>query len=163
MASFFAPIEESGVTEIVGINEQIDQNDYSKSVEIPLTVSGARPQSGFVIGVVLVSTEDGSGAVMVPACELYFFDSDPTVAAGATSITAADWVKCIGKIDIAAADWNADATGAVVSKSAAEVMLAFHEVNSLFVVMKNIDATAINSAAGDDEQIEFNVLYQLVS
>lgn len=147
----FHPIVEAGITELIGVDEQVDQNDYGGSVAVALPYS----MSGEILGVLFVSTEDGSGSVQTPAGTLLILDADPAVTAGDTTLTAADWVNVIGMIEVGASDWKSDATGAACYK--ARTPVAFHELATLYLVWLHEDATSFNDAGGDDEQLECNL------
>jgi hypothetical protein len=152
-----APLDailEGGLTELVGINEQVDQNDYSGSVGVAL----AGTYSGEILSVAFYATEDGTGAVQDSAGILYVFDADPTISSGDTSMTAAERVTIIGKIAIGANDWDVDANGGLAYITTQPI--PFHSLANLYFVWKHLDATALNDAAGDDEQLEFNFWYR---
>lgn len=150
-------VEESGLIEIIDADDaEVAASEYSKSVEIPLGAS----VSGEILDVVLISSEAGSGAAFQNPGTLYFFDSDPTVTSGATALAAAgaDLKLAIGKVELATADWTGDATGYVAYKA---VAIGFHEVSSLYAVFQLGSAgSAINSAAGDDEELHLNLWYR---
>ena len=59
----FAALIEGGLTELVGINEQVDQNDYSGSVGVAL----GGTYSGEILSWCFYATEDGTGYVDVDA------------------------------------------------------------------------------------------------
>jgi hypothetical protein len=73
-------------------------------------------------------------------------------------MTAAERVTVLGKLSIGAADWDTDASGGLAYISTAPI--PFHALASLFFVWKHLDATSLNDAAGDDEQLEFNFWYK---
>lgn len=150
----FAAILEGGLTELVGINEQVDQNDYSGSVEVAL----GGTYSGEILSVAFYATEDGTGAVQDSAGILYVFDADPSISSGDTAMSVAERVTVLGKVAIAAGDWDTDANGGLAYVS--NVVIPFHALASLFFVWKHLDATGLNDAAGDDEQLEFNFWYR---
>ena len=150
----FAAMLEGGLTELVGINEQVDQNDYSGSVGVSL----GGTYSGEILAVALLATEDGTGAVQDSAGILYVFDADPSIASGDTAMSAAARVTLIGKIGIGAADWDVDANGGLAY--VCNQPIPFHAVANLYFAWKHLDATALNDAAGDDEQLEFNFWYR---
>ena len=152
----FAHIQEIGVTELIGINEQVDQNDYSGSVELDL--QGARPVSGEILAFAFYSTEDGSGAVLEPSGKLILFDADPAVSSGDTALAAAEFPTILGVVDVATADWHADANGAVAYIH--DNPVPFHALTSVYAVWFHTLATSYNSAAGDDEQLEVNMWYR---
>lgn len=137
---------------LVDVDEQIDQNDYGASVGV-----SAAGQSGELLSLVLYSHESGSGAIMVPDCEVYIFNSDPAISFGATSLSTAAWDACIGMVEIDTADWRSDANGGMVSKA---IAIPFYASSGLWFALKNLSATAINSAAGDEESITFQAFYR---
>jgi hypothetical protein len=153
----FAPIQELGLTELIGINEQVDQNDYSGSIGVTLG-TGNEPISGELLSVCFYSTEDGSGSVQQPEGYLYVLDADPAVTSGDTAITAAERVTVLGRVQLAAADWDADANGACAYIY--DTPIAFHDVTALYFVFKLTSATSLNDGSGDDEQLEFNAWYR---
>jgi hypothetical protein len=150
----FAPILEGGLTELIGINEQVDQNDYSGSVEVTLLHAA----SGEILSVAFYSTEDGSGAVQEPEGWLYVFDADPAIASGDTAMTAAERVTVLGRVKVESGDWETDANGGLAYIY--DTPIPFHHLASLFFAFKLTSATSMNSAAGDDEQLEFNFWYR---
>ncbi|CAK0775245.1 hypothetical protein CCP3SC1AL1_770023 [Gammaproteobacteria bacterium] len=106
----------------------------------------------------LYATEDGSGAVQDSAGILYVFDADPSISSGDTAISAAARVTTIGKIAIGAGDWDTDANGGLAYVS--NLPIPFHAVSTLYFSWKHLDATSLNDAAGDDEQLEFNIWWK---
>jgi len=156
----FEGIRELGLTELIGINEQVDQNDYSASVDVDIS-PGPQPASGVIHQWMFYQTEDSGGAILSPAGTLYVLDADPAVSNGDTAITAAEWVTVLGTVDLLAADWTTDANGSVAVIKDQPVW--FHALSTLYFTFKLTSATSINSAAGDDEQLEFNAELQLYS
>jgi hypothetical protein len=150
----FAVMTEGGLTELVGINEQVDQNDYSGSIGVSLGAT----MSGEILAVAFYATEDGTGAVQDSAGILYVLDADPSIASGDTAMSAAARVTVIGKLAIGAADWDTDINGGLAYVSNAPI--PFHALSTLYFVWKHLDATALNDAAGDDEQLEFNFWFK---
>lgn len=150
-------LEEGGVTELVGINEQVDQDEYGASVGVAL----GNTYSGEILSVTLYSTEDGSGTVQTPAGKLLILDADPATSAGDTALAAAEWPTVIGIIAVAAADWLVDANGAACF--IANQPVPFHALATLYFVWFHEDATSLNDVAGDDEQLEFNFWYSRYS
>ena len=146
----FEPIVETGLLELAGADEQIDQNDYTAAVEF--APDGLI--SGEILHVTLYTTETGSGAILTPAGTLLILDADPGHASGATALSAAARVTVIGAIPVSASDWQSDANGA--SATITDTPIAFEEVDSLWFVWFHEDATSINSAAGDDEVLRMN-------
>jgi hypothetical protein len=155
LVSSHHPILELGLNELIGINDQVDQNDYGGSVAITL---GTQPVSGEILAFAFYSTETGSGAVLQPTGKLILFDADPTVVAGDTLLTATDHITVLAVIDVAAGDWVADAGGAVAY--IVDTPVAFHAMATLYAVWKHTFATSYNDAAGDDEQLRFNAWYR---
>ena len=80
---------------------------------------------------------------------------------GDTALTAAEWVTVIGRVTVEAGDWTTDANGGVAFIYDNPVY--FHDVSTLYFVWFHTDATDLNDAAGDDEQLEFNGLFQRFS
>jgi len=148
--------QETGITELIGKNEQVDQNDYSGSVAI----SFGRTQSGAIHRFLFVSTEEkeAGGTVQTPAGKFIIFDADPAIASGATEITAAETKTIVGVVDVAAGDWVSDDNGA--SAYISDTPVYFHRVSSLYCAFLLTSATSINSDAADDEVLEFNAWYQ---
>ena len=151
----FANILEAGLTELVGINEKVDQNDYSGSVAVSL---GAQPVSGEILAFAFYATEDGSGAVQDSAGKLILLDADPAVASGDTALAAAEYVTILGVVEVSASDWHTDANGGVAY--IVDTPVPFHALATLYAVWFHSDATGLNDAAGDDEQLEFNFWYR---
>jgi len=145
-------IFETGLIELVGINEQVDQNDYGAHVTANLKGSGE------IIAACFMSTEDGTGAVQEPAGKLLIFNAAVTVAAGDTSITVLERSELIGMIAVSAADWQSDANGASASILLQPIP---YNTNDLYLVWFHEDATSYNDGAGDDEQLEVNLFYRL--
>lgn len=146
----FAAMLEGGVTELVGINEQVDQNDYSGSVGVAL----GGTYSGEILAFALYATEDGSGAIQDSAGYLIILDADPAVASGDTALAAAEYPTILGVVKVETTDWITDAAGGVAYIT--DTPVPFHALSTLYFVWKHADATALNDGAGDDEQLEFN-------
>jgi hypothetical protein len=153
----FDPIREGGLTELVGVDEEVSTDDYGGSVEVDVS-PGNQPASGEILAFAFYATEDGSGAVQDSDGKLFIFDADPAISAGDTAITAAEWVTLIGIVDVAAADWITDANGGCAYIY--DQPVPFHAVASLYFAWFHEDAADINDAAGDDEQLEFNFWYR---
>lgn len=147
----FDEIRETGVTELIGADEAVAQNQYSASVGVTL---GTRI-SGELIHITLFSR---GGDVLKPDGVLLVLDADPAAAAGDAALTAAERITVIGQILVETTDWQGDANGATASLVAE--LLAFHAVEALYFVWFHELATAFNSAAGDDETLEFNAWYR---
>jgi len=147
----------SGIKNLIGADDQVDQNDYSNSVAIK--VSDGDSHSVEVLDILLVFSETGSGAIISEDGVLMFFDANPEVSAGDTALAAAgaEHKTLIGQVAIAAADWVADASGGAVTK---EVAIARHNGDFIYAVYKHTGATTINSDAGDDEMLDLNVWWR---
>ncbi|MFV1969357.1 MAG: hypothetical protein ACC628_28380 [Pirellulaceae bacterium] len=152
----FSPILEGGLTELVGIDEEVNTDDFSGSVGVTIGtgLGSNRAVSGEILSFMLYGTEDGSGAVPVPAGKLIILDADPAVSSGDTALAAGEWPTIIGIVDVAATDWVSDANGG--GAFVPDQPVPFHDLADLYFVWLHTDATDINDAAGDDEQLEFN-------
>jgi len=149
------PIIEFAVTELIGINEAVAQNQHSASVAITL---GTQPVSGELLSFAFYSQESGSGAVLQPTGKLILLDADPASAAGDSALTAAEQLTILGVVDVAAGDWVADTGGAVAY--IVDTPIPFHRLSSIYAVWKHTLATGYNDAAGDDESLNFNAWYR---
>lgn len=150
----FEEIQEGGLTELVGTDEQVDQNDYGGSVGVAL----AERASGEILSFTFYSRETGSGSVQTPVGTLLILDADPATNAGDTTLTAAERQTVIGQVAVAAGDWKSDANGA--SACVTGTPISFHALDTLYFVWFHEDATSLNDAAGDDEILEFNFWYR---
>lgn len=160
LTQHFDPVREAGVTELIGKDEKVDQNDYSGSVGVTLANGGG---SGKILGVALYSTEEGTGTVLTQAGKLLVLDADPAVASGDVALTVAEFKTVIAAVDIAAADWVGGVTDGGAVAIWADHDIPFHDLSALHFTFKNEGATAINSDAADDEYLHFNFWYQLES
>ncbi len=151
----FMPIQETGIVELVGIDDKVDQNDFGDSIALYTFVNP--PASGEIRAFAFYATEDGTGAVQDSAGELLIFDADPATAFGDTSITAAERLTQLGRIVVSASDWTTDANGGIAYINTK--IVPFHPVTALYVVWKQTDGTGLNDAAGDDEQLEMNAWF----
>ena len=151
---FFLPLLEGGLTELVGTDEQVDQNDYGGSVGVSLGGS----MTGEILSFMFYSTEDGTGAVQTPAGTLMILDADPAISAGDTSMTAAERVTVLGQVKVLASDWKSDANGG--SAYVYDQPVPFHALATLYLAWFHEDATSLNDGAGDDEQLEVNFWYR---
>jgi hypothetical protein len=150
-------ITETALTELVGADEQVDQNDYGGSVAVTLG-DGALPVSGELLSFSFLSTETGSGAVQTPAGILLILDADPATAAGDTGITAAERITVIGQVKVLTSDWQADANGA--SAFICNQPVPFHNLQTLYFLWFHADATSLNDGAGDDEILQLKAWYR---
>jgi len=159
-APMFPPVE-TGVLELVGANEQVDQNEFGAAVSYDLIA--ARPMAGALLAVTLLSSEAGTGAIQTPAGQLLVFDADPGHSAGddGSGISAAEWQGLIAAIDVQAVDWTAEDNGAFCNLRNFEP-IPFHRLSTLYFVWRHTDAISLNDAAGDDEVLSVNVWLQLL-
>lgn len=158
----FMPILDSGLIEVIGADEQVDQNDYAGSFEFNPHQgysTSNRPASGIIRGMFLVST---GGSILQPTGTMLLLrDTDPSVAAGATSITAAEWQTAFGAISVVSGSWlSADANGAIAF---VECNVPFSELASIYCVFDYTLVTSFNSDPGDDEVLEVRFLYEVWS
>ena len=154
------PIE-VGLTQLIGINEAVGVNQFSATADLAIAATyGDLPRTRLVSGEIqsflLVSSEDGTGAVQEPTGWVFFFDVDPNTTTADAALELVDRQAIIGQVAIAAADWDSDAAGATAYKA---VAIPFHAVATIYVVFRNTGA-AINDGAGDDELIEINLWYR---
>jgi hypothetical protein len=150
----FEAIQEAGLTELVGADEEVNTNDYGASVAITLPALC----SGEILHFTFTSKETGSGAVPAPAGILYIFDANPAIAVGDTAITAAERETLIAQILVSADDWKTDANGG--SATIFDNPVAFHNLSTLYLAWFHEDSTDINDAAGDDESLSVNFWYR---
>lgn len=147
----FAAIIEGGLTELIDKDEEVSQNDYSKSVEVALA---GGPVSGEITQICVYASEIGSGAVPANSGYLFLLDADPAVASGDTALAVAEWPTVIAKVLVS--DWVSDANGGMAT---VECGISFHPLSNLYFVFKNLGA-AINDVAGDDEEMSVNFWYR---
>ena len=149
----FQAVTEIAVVELVGADEEVNTSDYGGSVALALGGS----YSGYIDGVCIFATEDGTGAVQDSAGVLLFLDADPATTAGDTAITNAERLTVLGQVTFYASDWQTDATGGSACK---EPGIPFHALSNIYALWFHTDATDLNDAAGDDESAELEVRYQ---
>ena len=156
------PVKETGVLELVGADERVDQNELG--AEVSFTLPGVQPASGILLAFTFFGTETGTGAIPHPAGQLLIFDADPGLTAGddGSGVSAAELKTLIAVLDVADGDWTAEDNGAFAHKSNFEP-IPFHAVQTLYFVWRHTDATNLNDAAADDEVLEVNVWYQRYS
>lgn len=150
----FSVMLEGGLTELVGADEQVDQNDYGGSVGVSL----GGTYSGEILSFAFYATESGSGAVQDSAGRLLILDADPSLAAGATALDAAEWVTVLGMVQVESDDWITDANGGIAYVK--DTPVPFHALSTLYLVWYHEDATSLNDGAGDDEVLQCNFWYR---
>lgn len=156
----FSPVKECGLTELVGINEQVDQGEIGASVGIAvpdIPENRASDPSGEILSVTLYLTEDGTGTLFAADGTLIILDADPASSAGDASLSAAEAVTVLALVPVVDADWLANATGYIANKI---VAIPFHTGTTLYFVWFHQDATSLNDVAGDDFQLEMNCWYR---
>lgn len=149
------PILEVGLTELIGVDEKVDQNDFSGSVSVDLP--GKNPVSGEFLSWMLVST---GGDELAIDGNLLIFDADPSVDPGDTDLTVAVWKTLVGQVPIVASAFLTDGTPTGQAWYSSSVTLPFHALKTLYFVLKLTSATSVNSAAGDNELIQFNAWWR---
>jgi len=156
------PIRETGVIELVGTDEQVDQNEFGAAASF--TMPGNQAASGKLVSFMFIATEEGTGAIQNSAGQLLIFDADPghNVGDDGTGISGAEWKALIGVIAVAAGDWTAEDNGGFAYKQST-LPIPFHAVDTLYFVWRHTDATSLNDGAGDDEVLEVNVWYERYS
>jgi len=161
VAPMFPP-RETGILELIGVNEQVDQNEFGAAVSYD--IPGLKAGSGYLLAFTFISSEEGTGAILTPGGQLLVFDADPGHSAGddGSGISAAEWQALICVIDVAAGEWTAEDNAAFVNVRDFEP-IRFHEVDTLYFVWRHKDATGFNDAAGDDETLKVNCWLQRAS
>ena len=149
---------ESTLVELIGVNEQVAQNQFNASVAV-LDFSSARPRSGIIrsVGFFL----NGAAVGISPAGELLLMDADPDTATADTNLIAAEWLTILGNVALV----NADVVAAAASETGGvalyhDLFIPFHEVSAVYALFQLTSATQFNSAGADDEQLQVNVWYE---
>ena len=152
-------IQHIGVSELVGINEQVDQNELGAELTVTLSPITGVPISGEFLSFIFYATESGTGAVQDSEGQLLIFTSAPGLTAGdaGTGLTAAEWKTCIGRINVAASDWTLEEAGGIAY--VCDKPVPFHAVNTLYFVWRHTDAVSLNDGAGDDEVLDVDAWY----
>lgn len=161
MGSMTEVIIEAGLTELIDANDaEVALDEYSKDANVTVGVDRAgstQPINGEIQAVALYASESGTGAVMANSGKILFFDADPALSAGDAALaSAAVHQTLIAQVEVDATEWNSDALGAGWYK---EVALPFHDLSAIYFAFRN-EGAAINSAAGDDEELHINFWYR---
>lgn len=148
---------EGGLTEVIDKDDaEVAAGEYSDSVGIALHAQ----TSGEITQITLTALELGTGDVLTPAGTVYILDVDPEASAGDAALAAAgaEHKTVIGTVTVDSTDWaTADANGAVATVYCS---VLFHKLSTLyFAFQPAAGETAINSAAGDDEELFLNFWY----
>lgn len=145
------PIKELGLTELIGADEQVAQNQFSADETIAL----GSLMSGEILGVLLEMHAAAAGAVINEVGYLYFFDADPGLSAADTSFSSvANAQKAIGGIAVAVADWSPAAGKYIICTKS--VAIPFHVIENLYIAYFHTGATQYNSAGNDNEVLSVN-------
>ncbi len=147
----FQAIAETGLTEIIGADEQIAQYDWSDGTEIVLGGSYSEELLNYTVVM--------SGAIN-QAWTLLVFDADPGVTAGDANLATASWDLVVAKIDGAAGDWFCENSGGTGCVATFEIPHAVHSLSSVWVAIYWEGATTLNDGAADDEVISVNIWYR---
>lgn len=153
MAMPFPPLLEGGLTELIGVNEQVDQNKFAASIGVAL----GGTYSGEIVQITLISRQ--AGTPLAPQGTLYLLDADPASAVNDAALTAAEYLTVIARVNVEAADWQGDAAGKI-AQPVLGVPIAFHALANLYWVFQLRSATSYNDGAGDDEDLNLNFWYR---
>ncbi len=160
MAGQLGPYIETGIAELIGINEVVAQNQFSKSITVSVAHGTGEAQSGEIDQIGIYMSEDGTGAIQAVDGNLLFLDADPAVSAGDAALAAAEWLTIFGQVAFVAADFVTDANGGFAFKT--DISVRFHSLTNIYLAFLLTSATSINSLAGDDEQMEVNLWFRPV-
>ena len=150
-------ITEITLKQLIGKDEQVDQDDYGTSVNITLG-DGVRPVSGEFLSFAFTTIEIGTGAIQTPAGTLILMDAHPAVSAGDTTLDLGEHASILGLVKVLATDWISDANGGIAYIP--NKPIPFHNLQTVYAVWFHEDATSFNDAAGDDEYLSFNAWYR---
>ena len=153
----WTPIQASAVLELVGKDEKIDEHDFGAEVELSLNASQSEV-SGELLSFMFTAAETSGGAILPSSGWLLIFDTDPSITAGDTAITAAEGNTLVGQVQVLSTDWITDATSG--HAYICEKPIPFHANDILYLVWYHDSTTAINSATGDDETLSVRVWYR---
>lgn len=151
------PCYSTGMLELIGKDENVQAQNYSKSVSFSFSSERA---SGEILSLILVSYKTGTGAILKPQGDLYIFSNDPNISANATSLSpsGADHKKIMNVVPIVTGDWLSDTTGAVATVLTAT---AFEKTSALYFSFKIASGeTAYNANAGDDQFLEVKAIFR---
>lgn len=139
----------TGLIEVAGANDGMPSGTYSDTMSLALAPPS---QSGEIESVTMYTSHTGTGAVQILAGTLLFFDDNPQISGTMAALSWAARRMVIGQVDIAASDWMVDGNAASVSKHL-EDFVPFQKLDTLYIVFRNQDADAFNSAANDNEML----------
>jgi len=151
------PIE-AGVEILVPPGASVATDMFSATADFDVTrTAGALTPAvpGQIEGVLLIGY---AGLGLAPDQEgwIFFFDEDPNTTAGDAWLTAAIRRTVLGMVRFYPADW--DTTGGN-SSAYKEVAIAFHAVDTIYAVFRNLGA-GINDLVKDTEVLAINIWYR---
>lgn len=149
------PIKELGLTEIVGVDEQVAQNEFAGSFSVDLP--GKNPISGEFLSWAIYST--GGDELAIDA-NLFLLDADPAVAVGDTAMTVAEWKTVLAEVPIVNSAFAGSSAAAGNFWYTDDERVPFHALKTLYFALLLTSATTINSAGGDNELIQLNAWYR---
>ena len=156
-------ILESGVIELIGINEQVSQDQFNASVAM-VDWAGATPASRQRNGAIrsVGFFMNGAAKAISPAGELFFMDADPGTSSDDANLVAAEWLTVFGNVPLV----NADVISAAANETGAialyhDLYIPFHALDAIYMLFQLLSATQFNSLGGDDELLQVNVWYEL--
>jgi hypothetical protein len=141
--------------ELIGIDEQVDQNEFSEDQSFTLNANG-----GIIYGARAVMAFSGTtGASIREAGWVYLFDADPGLSVGDTALASAAVARtCFGGFALAAADWSPVA--GAFNIQTVELQIPFHGVATAYAAYFHEGATSFNDGANDDEILELSLWYR---
>lgn len=126
-------------TTLIDADTQISNGTHTAPQSVTPSISG----TGNILSLTFYST---GGDILIPAGILYILDSSPTLVDSNTAISASDKPNIIGKIKLAASDWDVDSEGAIAYRN---IKIPFN-VSTFYVTWKHLDSE-FNSATEDNE------------
>lgn len=147
-------VKQGGNTEIIGKDDVVAQDEYSKSVAVDIGITN---RSGELFNMTFTTSVTGTGSIKALEGSLFILGADPGVAVGDAALDVEFWEDVIGVVPIVADDWNSDANGGFAYK---ELDTGFHPLTTLYFVWLQTGATVLNAVAGDDETLSFNFWYK---
>ena len=155
------PVLHTGVLELVGADERVDQNELG--VAVSASIDGGNTSSGVILAAAFYATESGTGAIQDSAGELLVFTADPGHSVGddGSGVSGAEWKTCIASIAVATTDWVTEDNGGIAHICSDPI--PFYGLATLYFVWHHTDATSLNDGAGDNEVLDVDVYYQLYS
>jgi hypothetical protein len=146
----------TGLIELVGKDEALDQNKFSASVEVALdpifTGRGA-----LLKGLTFFQWEEGDGAIQAISGNLLILDADPAVTANSADLTLAEWKTCRGYVSIATSDWVGGTAGQVVHQANVDLPIP-NSSTSIWLVFEMTSATPMNDTADNDEVLAVELI-----